>query len=82
MYGQLPKCRRNIAENFNRLTRAHERYRQLFFLTYQKKSSAIAEGPRDALSLEILSTAVYVHELDNDGIPTSDDSDDLLDFSN
>jgi len=26
--GQGTKCRRNISENFNRLTRAHERYRQ------------------------------------------------------
>jgi len=26
--GQLSKWRRNIAENFNRLSRAHERYRQ------------------------------------------------------
>jgi len=25
---QGTKCRRNIAENFNRLSRAHERYRQ------------------------------------------------------
>jgi len=28
MDGQDTKWRRNIAENFNRLTRAHERYRQ------------------------------------------------------
>jgi len=28
MDGQCTKCRTNIAENFNRLTRAHERYRQ------------------------------------------------------
>jgi len=26
--GQGTKCRRNIAESFNRLSRAHERYRQ------------------------------------------------------
>jgi len=26
--GQGIKCRRNIAENFNRLSRVHERYRQ------------------------------------------------------
>jgi len=26
--GQGTKCHRNIAENFNRLSRAHERYRQ------------------------------------------------------
>jgi len=26
--GQRTKCRKNIAENFNRLSRAHERYRQ------------------------------------------------------
>jgi len=26
--GQGTKCRRNIAENFNRLSRVHERYRQ------------------------------------------------------
>jgi len=28
MDGQDTKCRRNIAENFNRLSRAHERYGQ------------------------------------------------------
>jgi len=28
MDGQGTKCRRNIAENLNRLSRAHERYRQ------------------------------------------------------
>jgi len=28
MDGQDAKCRRNIAENFNRLSRAQERYRQ------------------------------------------------------
>jgi len=28
MDGQGTKCRRNIAENFNSLSRAHERYRQ------------------------------------------------------
>jgi len=27
MDGQGTKCHRNIAENFNRLSRAHERYR-------------------------------------------------------
>jgi len=27
MDGQGDKCRRNIAENFNRLSKAHERYR-------------------------------------------------------
>jgi len=26
--GQRTKCRRNIAENFDRLSRVHERYRQ------------------------------------------------------
>jgi len=28
MDGQGTKCRRNIAENLNRLNRAHERYRR------------------------------------------------------
>jgi len=28
MDGQGTKCRRNIAENYNRLSRVHERYRQ------------------------------------------------------
>ena len=28
MDGQGTKCHRNIAENFNRLSRAHERYRR------------------------------------------------------
>jgi len=27
-HGQGTKCQGNIAENFNRLSRAHERYRQ------------------------------------------------------
>jgi len=26
--GQSTKCRRNIAENYNRLSRVHERYRR------------------------------------------------------
>jgi len=26
--GQSTKCHRNVAENFNHLSRAHERYRQ------------------------------------------------------
>jgi len=29
MDGQGTKCRRNIAENFNRLSRAHKHYRQM-----------------------------------------------------
>jgi len=28
MDGQGTKCRRNIAENYNRLSRVHERYRR------------------------------------------------------
>jgi len=34
MDGQGTKWRRNIAENFNRLSRVHERYRQ----TYDKRT--------------------------------------------
>jgi len=29
VHGQGTKCRRNIAENYNRLSRVHERYRQM-----------------------------------------------------
>ena len=28
LYGQGIKCRRNIAENYNRLSRVHERYKE------------------------------------------------------
>ena len=42
--GQGTKWRRNIAENFNRLTRMHERYRQT---TRQTDGPAIAYSERE-----------------------------------
>jgi len=40
--GQGTKCRRNIAENFNRLSRVHERYRQ----TTDRRAIAYSERER------------------------------------
>jgi len=42
---QGTKCRRNIAENFNRLSRVHERYRQT--TDRQRDGRAIAYSERD-----------------------------------
>jgi len=41
--GQGTKCRRNLAENFNRLSRVHERYRQ----TTDGRATAISERERE-----------------------------------
>jgi len=42
--GHGTKCRRNIAENFNYLSRAHERYRQQ---TTDGWAIAFSEGERE-----------------------------------
>ena len=39
MDGQGTKCRRNIAENYNRLSRVHERYRQTTRETFRELAS-------------------------------------------
>jgi len=49
--GQGTKCRRNIAENFNRLSRAHERYRR------QTDRRAIAYS--SSRSLKIINRTEY-----------------------
>ena len=43
MDGQGAKCRRNIAKSFNRLSRAHERYRQ----TTDGRATAYSERERE-----------------------------------
>jgi len=43
MYGKGTQCRRNIAENLNRLSRAHERYRQ----TTDGRAIAYSESERE-----------------------------------
>jgi len=43
MDGQGIKCRRNIAENFNRMSRVHERYRQ----TTDGRAIAYSERERE-----------------------------------
>jgi len=43
MDGQGTKCRRNIAEIFNRLSRAHERYRQTDRQTTDGRAAANSE---------------------------------------
>jgi len=43
--GHGTKCRRNIAENYNRLSRAHERYRQT-----DRQTDRYAEGRATAYS--------------------------------
>jgi len=52
--GQCTKCRRNIAENFNRLSRAHERYRQT------TDGRAIAYSERE-FTFAKNETALYVY---------------------
>ena len=42
--GQGTKCRRNIAENFNRLSKVHERYRQ----TTDGRATANSERKNDS----------------------------------
>jgi len=46
-YGQGTKCRRNIAENLNRLSRAHERYRQTTDKGQTTDGRAIAYSERE-----------------------------------
>jgi len=41
--GQRTKCRRNIAENYNGLSRVHERYRQ----TTDGRATAYSERERE-----------------------------------
>jgi len=48
MDGQGTKWRRNIAKNFNRLSRAHERYRQ----TTDGRATAYSERQRESRSLK------------------------------
>jgi len=51
MDGQVTKWRRNVAENFNRLSRMHERYRRQ---TTDGRATACSER-----SLNSMSPAVY-----------------------
>ena len=44
MEGQGTKCRRKIAENYNRLSRVHERYRRQ---TTDGRATAISERERE-----------------------------------
>ena len=46
MDGQATKCRRNIAENFNRLSTMHERYRQTDRQAPDGRATAYSEGER------------------------------------
>ena len=47
MDGQGTKCRRNIAENFNRLSRVHERYRQTDDRQTDGRAIAYSERERE-----------------------------------
>jgi len=55
MDGQGTKRRRNVAENFNRLSRAHERYRQTDRQTDRRQT----DGRRHIASSRSLKTQVY-----------------------
>ena len=50
--GQGTKWRRNIAENFNRLSRVHERYRQ----TTGERATAYSEREREFTFAKMLMT--------------------------
>ena len=56
MDGQGTKCHRNIAENLNRLSRAHERYRR------QTDEQATANSER------LLKTILDFNEARDDGV--------------
>jgi len=45
--GQSIKCRRNIAENYNRLSRVHERYRQTDDRQTDGRATAYSERERE-----------------------------------
>jgi len=45
--GQGSQCRKNIAENFNRLSRAHERYRRQTDRRQTTDGQAIAYSERE-----------------------------------
>ena len=50
--GQGTKCRRKIAENFNRLSRVHERYRQTDRRQTDGRATANSERERELSSLK------------------------------
>jgi len=55
MDGQGTKCRRNIAENLNRLSRVHERYRRQTDRRQTTEGRAIAYSERER-SLKTIGT--------------------------
>ena len=59
--GQCTKCRRNIAENFNRLSRVHEPYRrQTDRQTTDGRATAYSEREREfAFANKSVSSSVF-----------------------
>jgi len=47
VHGQGTKCHRNIAENYNRLSRVHERYRQTEDRQTDGRATAYSERERE-----------------------------------
>jgi len=80
MDGQGTKCRRNIAENSNRLSRAHERYRQTDRQTTDGRQQ-IANVNVSSRSLKMTETItiqqVYFYKI-NTFTKTNDDNDGKL----
>jgi len=59
MDGQGTKWRRNIAENFNRLSRAHERYRQT---TDRQTDRRQTDGRRHIANMNLSSRSLKIEE--------------------
>jgi len=58
MGGQRTKWRRNIAENLNRLSRVHERYRQT---TDSRTTDRRTDGRRHTANMNVKRTWTWVH---------------------
>ena len=56
--GQVTKCRRNIAENLSRLSRAHERYRQT---DDRQTGDRQADGRQHIANVNVSSRSLKMH---------------------
>ena len=57
--GQRTKWCRNIAENFNRLSRAHERYRQTDRQTTDRRAADDSEREREFTFANKIGTCIF-----------------------
>jgi len=59
--GQDTKCRRNIAENYNCLSRVHERYRQTDRQTDDRRTATAYSERERSRSLKITVNELIMH---------------------